>query len=96
MKVAMFLSVASIVAIVTIVVGLALTGQPNWHFTILDVVTDVGGGIIFGAVALGLSTYWTPNRMRVHLAINAVLVAVGILSVLTIAGGAARALIFGS
>ena len=96
MKAAVFLAVASVVAVVTIAIGLSLTGAPNWHFTILDVITDVGGGVVFGLLAHVSANYWISSRSFVRLAIAVVLAVVGSLLVLTIEGGAAKALIFGS
>jgi ABC-type transport system involved in multi-copper enzyme maturation permease subunit len=90
-----FLSVAVSVAIVTIVIGLALTGAPNWHFTILDVVLDMVGGAVFGIFALALSSYWKNSRALVQVAIEIIVVVLGILTVLTVEGGAARAILFG-
>lgn len=56
MRFEIFLLVASIVAVVTNVIGLALIGSRNWHFTILDVAADVGAGLVFGLLAQAMSS----------------------------------------
>lgn len=96
MRFAIFLYVALTVAVVTISIGLALTGSPNWHFTILDVVADVTGGVIFALVAQALSSHRALRRKWIRVGIVALTTTAGIVCVLTLEGGAASALIFGS
>lgn len=90
------LPVASVIAVVTIVIGLALVGSSNWHFTILDTVVDVVAGVVFGLLAYALTAYVTRSRTGIQVGVAGLIVVVGIVTVLIVEGGAARALIFGT